>query len=67
MKFYSVRGPHLFAYLCEKGDYLEEDVRLYFRQLMSALAWLHRKDLVHLDIKVSLHYNNLSFVIFVVF
>lgn len=41
----------LFIYLSEKGDYLEGDVRLYMRQLISALAWLHRKELVHLDIK----------------
>ncbi|CAG9773795.1 unnamed protein product [Ceutorhynchus assimilis] len=35
----------------ERGDYLEDDVKLYTSQLISALAWLHRKDLVHLDIK----------------
>lgn len=46
-----VRGPLLFASLSERGDYLEGDVRLYTRQLMSALAWLHRKNVSHLDVK----------------
>ncbi|CAH1132932.1 unnamed protein product [Ceutorhynchus assimilis] len=46
-----VKGPLLFTYLADRGDYLEDDVKLYTRQLISALAWLHRKDLVHLDIK----------------
>lgn len=48
----SVRGPMLFTYICERGEYTEMEVRNYVRQLMSGLAWLHKKDLAHLDVKV---------------
>ncbi|EFA00236.2 Kalirin-like Protein [Tribolium castaneum] len=46
-----VRGPLLFTYLCEKEEYTEATVKTYSRQLMSALLWLHQKDISHLDIK----------------
>ncbi|XP_049818825.1 kalirin isoform X2 [Aethina tumida] len=46
-----VRGPMLFTYICERGEYTEMEVRNYVRQLMSGLAWLHKKDLAHLDVK----------------
>ncbi|XP_076272417.1 trio Rho guanine nucleotide exchange factor isoform X4 [Rhynchophorus ferrugineus] len=46
-----VHGPLLFNFLSNYGDYIERDVRLYTRHLMSALAWLHRKDIAHLDVK----------------
>lgn len=46
-----VRGPILFDYLSEQMEYSENDVKCYSRQLMSALNWLHKKSLAHLDIK----------------
>jgi hypothetical protein len=46
-----VRGPLLFTYICEKEEYTEAVVKTYSRQLMSALSWLHQKDISHLDIK----------------
>lgn len=49
---FRVRGPLLFTYLCHKEDYTEGDVSNYMSQLMSALAWLHEKEVAHLDVKV---------------
>lgn len=42
----------MFTYMCEKEEYTEGTVKIYARHLMSALSWLHRKDVVHLDVKV---------------
>lgn len=50
--FYRVRGPLLFSYLCQKEEYTEGEVSNYMCQLISALAWLHSKNIAHLDIKV---------------
>ncbi|XP_018325506.1 triple functional domain protein isoform X1 [Agrilus planipennis] len=46
-----VKGPLLFNFVCSNEFYEEEDVRIYTKQLMSAVSWLHEKDLAHLDIK----------------
>ncbi|KAL1516598.1 hypothetical protein ABEB36_000493 [Hypothenemus hampei] len=47
-----VKGPLLFTYLSgERSEYSEQDVRMYAKQLISALNWLHAKDLMHLDVK----------------
>ncbi|XP_060534993.1 triple functional domain protein isoform X2 [Cylas formicarius] len=46
-----VRGSLLFNYIGEEETYSEATVRIYSKQLMSALAWLHKKDLMHLDVK----------------
>ncbi|CAG9857602.1 unnamed protein product [Phyllotreta striolata] len=46
-----VRGPLLFAYISEKETYSESDVRNYTYQLLSALQWLHQRNIAHLDIK----------------
>lgn len=52
-----VRGPLLFTYICDQDEYTEATVKNYTRQLMSALAWLHQKDISHLDVKVYIFQN----------
>lgn len=39
--------------MCHKEEYTESDVSNYTGQLMSALAWLHAKEMAHLDVKVN--------------
>lgn len=51
---YRVKGPLLFTYISQNDAYIEADVCEYSKQLMSALSWLHGRDLAHLDVKVKL-------------
>nr|XP_050856802.1 kalirin isoform X4 [Vespula vulgaris] len=46
-----VRGPTLFVYLSKKSDYTEGMAIKYASQLLSALQWLHRRNIAHLDLK----------------
>ncbi|KAI4471045.1 rho guanine exchange factor-related [Holotrichia oblita] len=46
-----VKGPLLFTYISQNDAYIEADVCEYSKQLMSALSWLHGRDLAHLDVK----------------
>lgn len=48
-----MKGPLLFKYICEQDEFTETDVRSYFQQLLSALDWLHRNNIAHLDVKVN--------------
>lgn len=53
---FSVKGPLLFAYISQNDAYIEADVCEYSKQLMSALSWLHERDLAHLDVKVTIDF-----------
>ncbi|XP_071053767.1 triple functional domain protein isoform X4 [Onthophagus taurus] len=46
-----VHGPLLFSYIVQNDSYTEGEVCGYSKQLVLALAWLHKKDIAHLDIK----------------
>ena len=41
----------LFEHFCAEPNYTELAVAVYARQLLDALAYIHSKDVVHLDIK----------------
>lgn len=47
-----MKGPLLFTYMCHDEGYDERAVSNYTGQLMSALAWLHGKEIAHMDVKV---------------
>lgn len=36
----------------------EEDVKRLMRQILEGVAFLHKNNVVHLDLKVGLHVNN---------
>ncbi|XP_017782251.1 PREDICTED: triple functional domain protein-like isoform X2 [Nicrophorus vespilloides] len=46
-----VKGPLLFNFIAQNDEYTESEVNQYAKQLISALAWLHDKNLAHLDVK----------------
>lgn len=46
-----VQGLHLFNFVCQKESYSEYVVQTYMRQLISALSWLHSRNIAHLDLK----------------
>lgn len=46
-----VQGPLLFNYVCQSEHYSEYIVQTYMRQLVSALHWLHARNIHHLDVK----------------
>ncbi|KAF5296697.1 hypothetical protein FQA39_LY12397 [Lamprigera yunnana] len=46
-----VRGILLFEYIVQMEKYTEVDVQNYSNQVITAISWLHAKNLAHLDIK----------------
>lgn len=46
-----MQGTTLFAYICQWDNYSEAIVLQYMRQLVSALLWLHQRNIAHLDLK----------------
>jgi len=46
-----VRGTLLFTYICQNSEYTEEEIQNYSKQVISAVGWLHHKNLAHLDVK----------------
>lgn len=46
-----VQGSSLFTYICQWDHYSESVVLQYMRQLVSALLWLHQRNIAHLDLK----------------
>ncbi|KAF5295457.1 hypothetical protein FQR65_LT10445 [Abscondita terminalis] len=46
-----VKGVSLFEYIIQKEEYTEKDVQNYTKQVITAVDWLHNKNLTHLDIK----------------
>ena len=47
-----LNGGELFDYVIEK-DYLDEaEATYYMKQILAGLAYVHKKNIVHLDLKV---------------
>ena len=47
-----VEGKEVLEFLAEKTTASEEDASLVIAQLVDALTYLHKKNIVHLDIRV---------------
>lgn len=51
----SLNGGELFDYVIAK-EYLDENEATYYmRQILGALEFCHKKNIVHLDLKVTSH------------
>ena len=51
----SLHGGELFDYVIEK-DYLDEAEAVYYMtQILEGLDYMHKKNIVHLDLKVGVH------------
>ncbi len=44
-------GGELFDYIVQKDRLPEHEARLFFRQILSAIAYMHNKGFVHRDLK----------------
>jgi len=51
MLFEYVSGGELFTYLRDKGRFTIENTRFYICEIVSALAYLHEKNIVYRDLK----------------
>ncbi|XP_037083882.1 maternal embryonic leucine zipper kinase-like [Pollicipes pollicipes] len=45
------RGGELFDYIVERDRLTEEEARVFFRQIVSAVAYIHHKGYAHRDLK----------------
>lgn len=50
--FEYVKGRQLYDIIINNGPLREEDGRRYFRQLLSAIDYIHRNSIVHRDLKI---------------
>ena len=53
-----VEGKEVLEFLAEKTTASEEDASLVIAQLVDALTYLHKKNIVHLDIRVRMKTKN---------
>ena len=56
-------GGEVFDYLVAHGRMKEREARTKFRQILSAVQYMHQKRIVHRDLKVSL-YDSADFTVF---
>lgn len=49
---FRVEGEEVLEFLGDKSKATEEDASLVIAQLVEALCYLHRQNVVHLDIRV---------------
>ena len=56
--YYRVAGGELFDYLSEKEFLREDEARIFIRQILSAMDYLHDRGIAHFDLKVCLFYIN---------
>ena len=51
--FFSVSGGELFEYLAEKEKVSEAEAVEFLKQILDGINYMHQKNMVHLDLKVS--------------
>jgi len=59
-------GGEVFDYLVAHGKMKENEARVKFRQIVSAVQYMHQKRIVHRDLKVPSQFlrENLPFFVF---
>lgn len=50
--FFRIEGKEMLEFLGDKARANEEDASLVIAQLVETLSYLHRQNIVHLDIRV---------------
>lgn len=49
-----VSGGELFDHIVDRGSYSEKDASILVKQLLDAVAWMHKHGIAHRDLKVLL-------------
>lgn len=53
MVFFSVSGGELFERVADADCLTEKEASFYMYQLLQGLQYMHKKNIVHLDLKVT--------------
>lgn len=61
LNFIRLYGGELFDHIASLNEIVELDSRNYAKQILDALSYLHKRNIVHLDLKVSFYFYNLCF------